>query len=142
MSWRSPSRVWIELHRLVEAYARTAGHPFTQVFVELEERFDFARAERCRWPDIETMQAAAALLGERRDAVLRRRGAWIADRRRAKAHRRSGLPGPVAPAAPELLLHEARCRAHSATIPRVGYWGWRARRQRQKANDRRKKDGL
>jgi len=136
MSWGSPSHVWIELHRLVEAYARTAGIPFSEVFAELEERFAFAREERGRWPDVETMRAAATLLGERRSALLRRRRAWIAARRQAKAHRRSGLPGAVAPAAHELLLHEARCRAHSATIPRVGYWGWRARRQRQREGDR------
>ena len=131
MRWSSPSHLWIELHRLIEAYARTAGTPFSEVFAELEERFGFARGERSRWPDVETMRAAATLLGERRGDLLRRRRGWIAARRQAKAHRRAGLSGAVAPPAPELLLHEARCRAHSAAIPRVGCWGWRARRQRQ-----------
>ncbi len=131
MSWRSESHAWIALHRLVEAYARSAGIPFSEVFAELEEALGFARGERARWPDLETMREAARILRGRREALLRRRSAWIAARRSAKARRRSGRPGRIEPPAPELLAHEARCRAHSATIPAVGCWGWRARRRRR-----------
>jgi predicted methyltransferase len=123
MAQTSPSHAWIELHRLVEAFCRTAGRPFTEVFAELEARFGFVRGEPRRWPDLETMRAAAEWLRAARAGRLAARRAWSAEQRRAKAAGRRGR----APAA--LREVEARSRAYAATVPRVGCWGWRRRRQ-------------
>jgi hypothetical protein len=120
----SAGHAWIELHRLVEAFCRTAGRPFAEVFAGLEARFGFARAEPGRWPDLATMRAAADWLRAARELQLAERRAWIAERRRAKAAaRRAEVP-------PGLREAEARARAYAATVPRVGCWGWRARRER------------
>ena len=81
----SPSHMWIELHRLVEALCRTLGRPFDEVFADLELRFGFSRAVRSRWPGIEVMQAAAEWMQTLREAHLTERRAWSAARRRAKA---------------------------------------------------------
>lgn len=120
----SPGHMWIELHRLVEAYCRTAGRTFTEVFAELEARFGFARAERTRWPDVATMRAAARWLHARREAQLAERRAWIAGQRRARAAARR-VPAPAG-----LREAEERSRDYAATVPRVGVWGWRRRRDR------------
>lgn len=122
----SPSHMWIELHRLVEAYCRTAGRPFTAVFAELEELFRFSRTVRARWPDVPTMRAAAEHLHGLRDAILAERRAWIAERRRTKRFARASSP----PA--HLRDAEARARAHAAERPQVGCWGWRLRRERRR----------
>lgn len=119
----SPSHAWIELHRLAESFCRTAGRPFTEVFAELEARFGFVRADRRRWPDLETMRAAAAWLRAAREVQLAERRAWIAGQRRAKAvGRRTQVQAG-------LREVEARLRAYAATRPRPGCWGWRRRRQ-------------
>ncbi len=119
----SPSHAWIELHRLVEAFCRTAGRPFTAVFAELEARFDFSRTQRARGPDVATMRAAAESLRAERDALLAARRVWIAEQRRRKVFARDSAP-------PGLREAEARSRAYAARIPRVGCWGWRLRRAR------------
>lgn len=125
----SPSHMWIELHRLVEAFSRTAGQPFTAVFAELEEQFGFGRAVRARWPDVATMRAAAESLRARRDLLIAERRAWIAEQRRRKAaSRRIDAPAGLREA-------EARSRALAARRPRVGCWGWRLRRERRGAGD-------
>jgi len=123
---------WLELHRLVEAYSRTMGVPFTEVFEELEARYGFARAGQ-QAPALATLQAAATDLQERRSDALTRRRAWIDARRRAKARRRSGAPGQIEAPAQALLDAEARSRTYAATIPRVGYWGWARRRKAEGA---------
>ena len=120
----SPRHVWLELHRLVEAFCRTFGRPFNEVFADLELRFSFSRAVRSRWPGIESMQAAAEWMQTLREAHLAERRAWGAARRRAKAasDRHSAPAG--------LREAEARSRAHAATVPTVGCWGWRLQRAR------------
>jgi hypothetical protein len=123
MSFSSVSHAWIELHRLVEAYSRTVGIPFREVFAELEKRFGFAREVRTRWPDIGTIRLAAAWLRARRQRVLEERRAWIAARRHTKAAGRGG-PAPAG-----LREMDARIRAYAASVPRLGCWGWRARRE-------------
>lgn len=116
---RSVSHAWIALHRVVEAYARSAGLRFSVVFAELEERFGFERAVPSRWPGLETMQAAARLLRQRRDAMFQERSALVASRR---AEKRRGRRVPVAP---DLVRIEHRS---ILPAPPVGYWGWRKRR--------------
>ncbi|MCB9755972.1 MAG: hypothetical protein H6713_39120 [Myxococcales bacterium] len=120
----STSHAWIELHRLVEAYSRTVGARFTEIFAELETRFGFQREDPTRWPDRATIRAAAELLHARREALLERRRALVATRRRAK---RAGRRGPPAP---ELAALERG--GDAPAIPRVGVWGW-ARRRRGRA---------
>lgn len=117
----SPSHAWIELHRLVEAFCRTAGRPFTDVFAELEDRFSFSRTHRARWPDLPAMRAAAEWLRGERDALLAARRAWIAEQRRRKAFARESAPAGLREA-------EARSRNYAARLPHVGCWGWRLRR--------------
>ncbi len=119
----SPSHMWIRLHWLVEAYCGTSGRPFGEVFGELELRFGFSRRARGRWPGVETMRAAAEWLHVLREAQLAERREWIAGQRRAKAasDRHSAPAG--------LRAAEARSRAYAATVPRVGCWGWRLRRE-------------
>lgn len=122
MEIESTSHVWIHLHRLVESYARTMGTPFSDVFDELERRFDFRRGERARWPDVATMRRAAEWLRVSRTRVVEERRKLIDERREAK---RRGHREPVPTRLREL---EARSLSHARNIPRVGYWGWRARR--------------
>ncbi len=119
----SASHAWIALHRLVEAYCRTVGSPFHSVFAELEERFAFDRSDPNRWPDLDTMRQAAQWLHEKRERVLAERGAYISKQRIAKA-------GGQREAAPSKLCEaEARVRLNAESIPKVGYWGWRKRRE-------------
>jgi hypothetical protein len=119
----SPSHMWIHFHWLVEAYCRTSGRSFREVFAELELRFGFSRRVRSRWPGVETMRAAAEWLHTLRDAHLAERRDWIAGQRRAKAasDRHSAPAG--------LREAEARSRAHAASLPALGCWGWRRRRE-------------
>ena len=122
-SFESPSHVWIALHRLVEAACRTLGTTFTGEFEKLEHRFAFARADPRRWPDLATMRRAAEHLHARRARALAARDALIAARRAAKARgRRREVPA-------ELAACEARHQVQSPKPPRVGYWGWRRRRE-------------
>lgn len=122
MRFESPSHVWIALHRLVEAACRTLGTTFTAEFEALERRFGFARANPRRWPDLATMRRAAEDVRVRRAEALAGRNALIASRRAAKAGgRRRDVPA-------ELAASEARHQVHSPRPPRVGYWGWRRRR--------------
>ena len=121
---RSPSHMWIQLHWLVEAFCRTSGRPFREVFAELELRFGFSRSVRSRWPGVETMRAAAQWLHTLREAQLSERREWIAGQRRIKASSdRHSAPAGLREA-------EARSRAHAATLPEVGCWGWKQRRER------------
>ena len=119
----STSHAWIHLHRLVEAYCRTSGTPFNVVFEELEQRFGFRRADRARWPDLDTMRRAAEWLREARNRLLDERRELVRLQREAK---RQGRRTRVAR---RLQAAEARTRAHAEGIPRVGYWGWRKRRE-------------
>jgi hypothetical protein len=123
MAGGSPSHVWIELHRLVEAYCRTVAVPFSQVFHELERRFGFSRSDRSRWPDMDTMRVAARYLHEERQRRLELRAAWTAQRRGEKTRR-------VADSEARRWLGSegARNQAYASSAPKVGYWGWRARR--------------
>lgn len=114
----SVSHAWIDLHRLVEAYCKTMGGRFTEVFAELERRFGFARAAPEAWPDLRTIRAAADELERRRSAHLEARARLVAARRRAKAAGRRAPP-------PELQALE---RVAGPCPPRVGVWGWRRRR--------------
>ncbi|AKU98296.1 hypothetical protein AKJ09_04960 [Labilithrix luteola] len=122
MEGASTSHVWIHLHRLVEAYARTTGTPFPEVFDDLERRFDFLRGERARWPDLATMRRAAGWLRTSRSRILDERQSLVRERRDAK---RRGDRGRVPV---RLREHEGRTRMYVERVPRVGYWGWRARR--------------
>lgn len=123
MECSSASHVWIRLHRLVEAYGRTVGSPFLVVFAELERRFAFRRNDRDRWPDLDTMRRAAQWLRGERDRALADRRVLISTRRIAKEKgQRDGGP-------PELRGAEERTRANAESIPRVGYWGWRKKRE-------------
>lgn len=109
---------------MVEAYCRLTASSFRTVFADLEDRFYFARAEPSRWPDPPTMRRTADWLRGAREEVLAARNALIAARRAAKAlGRRTPVPA-------ELARSEARIRAYAAAVPRVGYWGWRRRRER------------
>ena len=120
----SPSHMWIELHRLVEASCRTLGRPFNDVFADLELRFGFSRAVCSRWPGIEVMQAAAEWMQTLREAHLTERRAWSAALRRAKAASdRHSVPAGLREA-------EARSRTYASTVPTVGYWGWKQKRER------------
>ncbi len=117
--------MWIQLHFLVEAFCRTSGRPFREVFTELELRFGFSRRVPSRWPGVETMQAAAEWLHALREAQLAERRAWIAGQRRAKkSSDRHSVPAGLREA-------EARARAHAASVPAVGCWGWKRRRERE-----------
>jgi hypothetical protein len=117
----SASHAWIALHRLVEAYCRTTGRAFAEVFSELEQRFAFTRRDRNRWPDLAVMRAAATMLHTQRLAALVPRRAWAARRRQSRSHREP-VPAGVREA-------EARARDYAARIPNVGAWGWRRRRK-------------
>lgn len=121
----SASHVWIDLHRLVESFCRTVGRPFTDVFAELERRFEFSRTVRARWPELATMRAAAEWLRAERDVHLAARRAWIAEQRRRKAaSQRERVPDGLREA-------EARSREQAARRRPVGCWGWRIDRERQ-----------
>lgn len=123
LTWESPSHVWIALHRLVEAGCRTLGTTFTVEFEELERRFAFARATPGRWPDLATMRRAAGYVSARRAEALAARNALIAARRDEKARgRRREVPTALA-------AFEARHQIQSPKPPRIGYWGWRRRRE-------------
>lgn len=123
LTFESPSHVWIALHRLVEAACRALGTTFTDEFEQLERRFAFARRDPRRWPDLAAMRRAAEYLHARRAAALAARDALIAARREAKARgRRRDVPG-------DLAACEARHQIQSPKPPRVGYWGWRKRRE-------------
>ena len=119
----SASHAWIALHRMVDAYCRLTGMSFRAVFAELVRRFRFERGDPSRWPDASTMRQAADWLNAERAEVLAARDALIAARRRAKA---SGRRTPVPD---ELARSEARIRDYRASLPRVGCWGWRGRRE-------------
>jgi len=122
-TFESPSHAWIALHRLVEAACRTLGTTFTVEFEQLERRFAFARADPRRWPDLATMRRAAEYIAARRAEALTRRDGLIASRRASKRRgRRCAVPK-------ELAALEARHQVHSPRPPRVGYWGWRKRRE-------------
>ena len=83
------------------------------------------RATCARWPDIGTVRFAASWLHARRERFLEEQREWIAAQRRAKeAFRR--VPAPA-----ELRDMNARIRAYTASVPRVGSWGWRARRAKR-----------
>lgn len=123
MEVESTSHVWIHLHRLVESYARTTGTSFSGVFDELERRFDFRRDERACWPDLATMRVAADWLRASRTRVVEERRKLIDERREVKRR------GHRDRAPTRLLELEARTQGHAREVPRVGYWGWRARRR-------------
>jgi hypothetical protein len=109
---------------MVDAYCRLTGVAFRTVFAEMERRFGFERADAGRWPDPPTMRRTADWLNGKRDEALAARNALIAARRRDKAlGRRTSVPA-------ELAQSEARIRDYRASLPRVGYWGWRHRRER------------
>jgi len=121
---QSASHAWIALHRLVEAYARGAGVPFSAVFEALERRFDFSRTDERRRPDLGTMRRAATWLRTEREALLAtRRGLDAAQRATKSAGERQRV-------SPALAGDLARVRANAAQFPRVGCWGWRRRRVR------------
>lgn len=122
--YASASHAWIALHRMVDAYCRLTGSPFRLVFAELERRFDFDRGDPRRWPDPPTMRRAADWLSAARQEVLAARNRLIAARREAKAR---GVRGQVPD---ELARSEARIRDYRASLPSVGCWGWRRRRER------------
>jgi hypothetical protein len=109
---------------MVEAYCRLTGDSFRTVFADLEQRFDFARGDPGRWPDPPTIRRTADGLRGAREEALAARNALIAARRQEKAR------GRRAPVPAELARSEARIREYAAGLPRVGYWGWRRRRQR------------
>jgi hypothetical protein len=107
----SPSHAWIGLHRVVEAFCRTSGRDFNDVFAELEQRFDFSRGDTRRWPELATMKAAATMLHEERERVLAlRRALGARDDAAARA---------------ELRAFDAQVRAHAGRARHVGVWGWR-----------------
>jgi hypothetical protein len=116
------SHVWIDVHRLVEAYCHTVAEPFTVVFADLERRFSFSRSDPRRWPDLRTMGEVAEWLRARRVCVLAERAQWDEAQRREKARcRRAFVLEPLRQA-------NAKCRSYAMRMPKVGYWGWRARR--------------
>lgn len=119
----SASHAWIALHRLVEAHGRTVGAPFHVVFDEIERHFGFRRDVLPQWPDQDTMRRAAQWLRAQHDQALARRQALVAARRSEK---RRGHRVPV-PA--ELRAIELQTAVNAAATPRVGYWGWRKRRE-------------
>jgi hypothetical protein len=123
LTWDSPSHVWIALHRLIEAACRTLGTSFTAEIEALERRFSFARADPRRWPDLATMRRVAEDVHARRARALARRDALIASQKAVKLRgRRRDVPT-------ELAAFEARHQVQSPKPPRVGYWGWRKRRE-------------
>lgn len=124
---RSASHAWIALHRLVEAYGRTFGLRFTVVFAELEAELGFRRTIESQWPTLATMQAGARWLRARREEMLARRAALVAERRAAK---RAGRRVPV----PADLRAIERQLGGGPPVPRVGVWGWRRRRERARAS--------
>lgn len=111
----SASHTWISLHRLVEAFCRTTGRGFDEVFRELELAFDFSRSNSRRWPDLAVMAAAATALHTERRRVLSARERLRAGDAAARA---------------ELRAFDARVREYVASVPNVGAWGWRRRRLR------------
>ena len=108
---------------MVDAYCRLTGVAFQTVFAELERTFEFERGAVGRWPDPPTMRRAADWLKAARDEALAARNALIAARRQEKAlGRRTSVPA-------QLARSEARIRDYRASLPRVGCWGWRRRRE-------------
>lgn len=108
---------WIAFHRCVEAYCRTTGERFGDVFDRMKRDHGVARGRALPAPS--ALRAAVADLRARRDARLERDAADIIARRAAKrAGRRRPDPG--------LLDDREQDRRRANQLwPRVGLWGWR-----------------
>ncbi len=115
------SYAWIAFHRCVEALSRLTGESFTDLFERVAAKHAFGRAP-ADWPNDKQLLAAQRDIAGERTAYLARLRTLIARRRQEKRrgirHRRDS----------ELEQLEALRRAHNDAMPRVGYWGWRARR--------------
>ena len=110
-------RTWVDFHRCVEAFSRTTGEPFCDVFERLGRTHGFERGEKI--PAGTRLRAAVRQLAEERETWLARRAELVRERREAK---RRGLREPPPG---ELDQRERKRNAWIELQPRVGYWGWR-----------------
>lgn len=108
---------WIAFHRCVEAFSRTTGEPFCDVFERLALAHGFSRSASL--PKRAKLVAAVAQLGEER-------AAWLEEHRRMVDERRAlKRAGRREATADELRAREQRRNANVGRVPRVGYRGWR-----------------
>lgn len=107
---------WIALHRCIEAYCRTTGESFVEVFDRLARDFGVQRGRSL--PPTARLRAAVLALRRDREALLAERRTAIAARRVEKA------AGVRRPPATELDLAERARTRRNEGIPRVGPWGW------------------
>ncbi|MDF1548734.1 MAG: hypothetical protein P1P88_13000 [Bacteroidales bacterium] len=117
----SVSHTWIALHRCVEANARLTGETFTSIFSRLEAAFLFKRTEKTEWPDLTQIQEAARQLGRERKLFLDELNALIQQRKREKKYGKRENSG--------FRLDEIYNKQSHCKIPKVGYWGWRKKRE-------------
>lgn len=110
------SHAWIELHRLAEAYSRTTGEPFTRVFEQLEQKFNFKREVEHKWPTLEKMLEAGDYLKTSRDTFLTNFNALTAKRKQEKKNGNRHTK--------DVELIGICHKQNENNKPEVGYWGW------------------
>ncbi len=108
---------WIAFHRCVEAFSRTTGEPFCDVFERLALAHGFSRSASL--PKRAKLVTAVAQLGEERAAWLEEHRRMVEDRRALKRAGRREVTGDG------LQAREQRRNANVGRVPRVGYRGWR-----------------
>ena len=120
---KSVSHAWIALHRCVEANARLTGEPFRSIFSRLESLFSFKRTDTERWPDLDRIRAAAKQLERERNLFLEEYNALIDKRKREKRQGKRLFEKGT--------LRELCERQNKHNVPKVGFWGWRAIRDKK-----------
>jgi hypothetical protein len=79
------SHAWINLHRCVEAFARTTGESYSSIFTRFEKKFNFERKQQNKWPDLEKIKQVANCLKTERDFFLQQLSQLTDERRIEKA---------------------------------------------------------
>lgn len=81
---KSPSHVWMALHKCVEANSRLTGESFTSIFTRLEKIYGFERENKKHWPTVNKMQRAGDLLEKERKIWLEEMNSLIKIRKMQK----------------------------------------------------------